>query len=115
MMASLNKDLDCPNQTLWTFPAPGDSSLMPPYPPPQSSSFKIEEFLATSAHHPAKTGFGTVAPYLDDIIQIEWPADYEVPAASSRGFYCKPCTQKVTNKRTHEEFDWESCGESFLQ
>jgi hypothetical protein len=110
-MAPQDKDCDCPAQTLWTFPAPGSSELTPPYPPPQSTSFKIEEFLDASAQHSPTSGFGVIAPYLNDVIQIEWPSDYEVPAAWHRNLYCKPCTQKVTNDRTHEEFDWESCGE----
>jgi hypothetical protein len=107
-MATENKECDCPTQALWTFPAPGDASLMPDkY--PQSSSFKIEQYLETSAHHPPTSGFGAVPLYVNDLIEPRWPGDFEVPVALHRDLYCKGCQQKIEDYKAQEEFDWESC------
>ena len=43
--------------------------------------------------------------YLNDVIQLDWPTDFEVPAAMHRNMYCKPCGQKVVDDKTHENFN----------
>ena len=107
-MACGDDDYDCPTQALWTFPAPGDESLMPDkY--PQRSSFKVEQYLETSAHHPPTSGFGATPLYVKDVVELTWPADFEVPFALYRNLYCKPCQQRVEDHNREEEFDWESC------
>ncbi|KAL1792445.1 hypothetical protein ACET3X_008952 [Alternaria dauci] len=76
---------------------------------PQSSSFKVEQYLETSAHHPPTLGFGATALFVNDVVELTWPLDFEVPVALHRSLYCKPCQQKIEDVNEAGEFDWESC------
>jgi hypothetical protein len=107
-MASKGEDCDCPTQALWTFPAPGDKSLMPDK-NPQSSSFLVEQYLETSAHHPPTSGFGATPLFVNDVVELTWPGDFDVPFALHRNLYCKPCQQKIGDQSSQAQFDWESC------
>ncbi|KAI4641477.1 uncharacterized protein J4E79_011684 [Alternaria viburni] len=107
-MAPTKDDCDCPSPILWEFPAPGNQDLMPSK-HPQSSSFEIEQYLEASAHVPPTSGFGTVPVYINDVIEPTWPWDFNVPAASHRNLYCKPCQQENNDDTISKEFDWESC------
>ncbi|KAI4613530.1 uncharacterized protein J4E87_009831 [Alternaria ethzedia] len=107
-MAATKDDCDCPNPILWEFPAPGNQDLMPSK-HPQSSSFEIEQYLEASAHVPPTSGFGTVPVYINDLVKLTWPSDFNVPAASHRNLYCKPCEQDNNYNTNQKVFDWESC------
>ncbi|CBY01314.1 predicted protein [Plenodomus lingam JN3] len=89
----------------WTFPAQGISAVLPPN--SQRSDLTIRQYLNISAAYPPSSGFGTVAPYAGDVIEIAWRTEEHV--SLERSWHCMPCRQTNLHNRTHEEFDWESC------
>lgn len=94
----------------WTFPNQGISALLPAN--AQRSDLTIRQYLNVSATYPPTEGFGLVAPYAGDVMQIEWPTDDYV--SLQRSWHCMPCRQTNLHNRTHEEFEWESCGYGIL-
>ncbi|KAF2848385.1 hypothetical protein T440DRAFT_368951, partial [Plenodomus tracheiphilus IPT5] len=89
----------------WTFPPQGISALLPSN--AQRSDLTIRQYLNISAAYPPTNGFGLIAPYSGDIIQLEWPTDDYI--SLERSWHCMPCQQTNLHNHTHEEFDWESC------
>ncbi|KAH9878197.1 hypothetical protein J1614_003414 [Plenodomus biglobosus] len=89
----------------WGFPAQGISAILPS--DADRSDLTIRKYLNVSAAYPPTGGFGRIAPYAGDAIEIAWLTDDYV--SLERTWHCMPCRQSNLHNRTHEQFQWDYC------